>query len=109
MVMKDKTTGLISIGFGIGLCFAALVFISFLMVYVDLASTEDKIAAINVGENNFISWQDNVKCEDPDTCESTDELKGIDTGTEFTSDMDKPMISENIVRTGGSDNDRKGS
>ena len=103
MVMKDKTTGLISIGFGIGLCFAALVFISFLMVYVDLASAEDKIAAINAGENNFISWQDNVKCEDSDT------FKGIDTGTEFTSDMDKPMISENIVRTGGSDNDRKGS
>ena len=101
MYKKDRMLSILCIGFGIGMCVAAFLFIASYYVYLDIATSDEKLAAYFEVENNSyegieLGEENTVKEQGLDTeSEKTDERP------ETNSELIEIKENEELSITGG--------
>jgi len=92
MYKKDRMLSILCIGFGIGMCAAAFLFIASYYVYLDIATSDEKLAAYFEAENNS---HEEIKLGLDTESEKTDERP------ETNSELIEIKENEELSITGG--------
>ena len=88
MARNGKAISILSIGIGIGICLATLIFVSWYLVYIDLASADDVIG-------NYIEYEYTIEDTGVLDLDTNDASESVITWTNDNSDVRVSAIDIN--------------